>query len=272
MERTQRSSLESEQKLISERVLEVTRKFFDRLAHEETRGLRYAVVGGMALTAHSGQKFEPLRTNGTKRDIDIIVLADPHHIIPELHRDLQSGAFGSVCDTPPVSMDRLEVEGRSQPQNFISRHFLRVFEQTPDGKIALRYRSVQKVLNQEAVSLQHATIRSDAYTFHISTFSPVTLPFLYMTRTVGGVKSKDAEKLREYMQMLKETYGSDRLRIEALKMAEFYEFAREVQNKYPIRASIARGLHWIDKTLFDGLLSGGNIIPPARYTNISFCF
>jgi len=58
-------------------LLEQTKFLFNYLDEAQEEGLVYTVVGGVSLYAYTNTEYEPIRNNGTSRDIDIIVFEDP---------------------------------------------------------------------------------------------------------------------------------------------------------------------------------------------------
>ncbi len=243
------------------RIQEAAKKIFDRLNEEEKRGLRYAVVGGVGLTAWTGEEYTSIRPDGSKRDLDLLFFSDPHGIAAAIQTELRDGAFGPSADTPPISIDTVwDSQG-----NILRRSFLRRLR-TLDGGVALEYRDVQQKIRPETLEPIHTTIRGKSGSIDICTLRPMTLTFLYLTRAIGGLKSKDKKKISEYMQFLHKTLGPEEFKREALQYQEFYDFSRQIAAKYPLLTNIGRSLSWIDFKLLGGILSNGTLVPPSWYT------
>ncbi len=89
------------------------RVVIDSLEHYKALGFEYRVVGGTALGAFTNNGYSPVRTNGTVRDIDIIVMSDPEKVLPALKKELNDHSGDTRL--PPVEFNVVPEHGELSP-------------------------------------------------------------------------------------------------------------------------------------------------------------
>lgn len=218
--------------------------FFQELdSAEKTMGLLYGVVGGLALDAWSGEMYEPERSNGTMKDIDVLVFDDPCNSIKGIEKRLRACGFKLSVDF-----------SRAKSENYRSR--VQLFSQlkrTREG-YSLVFRGVERPLSKKACQLYSANLVTLIGTIPIRTFHPSILLHRYIIR-VGGLKEKDRQKVAAFARHCVRLAGSDRFLSGHADYRIFHEFARNVREKYPWYARCLRAYNYIDHQVFNSLLS-----------------
>jgi hypothetical protein len=238
-----------------EKLFENMQFLIEMLNTEEQNGLRYAVVGGVAMAAYrEQQEYQPLRENKTARDVDIYILDDPQNRMPEIERMLAERHSTQKGMMPPVSFNAVKEE------DYASRtQLLGSLKKNGDGH-SIVFRDVEKVLPNDIMALCEREVKFRGQSAAIKTFNAGVLLHLYITR-IGSLKSKDRGKVTQFLRetpSLRAAGGKDPE--EHRKYRVFHEFAREVREKYPVYASAIRLYSIVDDKFFGSLLSH-RIIP-----------
>lgn len=130
-------------------------------------GVRYAMVGGAALSAYCDAEWKPVRDNGSARDIDVVVLNDPGDAVSRIENDIQAArAEGSFF--LPVDFNRSKPEGYHS-----SIQLLAHFKEDKAGH-ALVFRDVEKHLSEELLRMRAVDLRTESGTVLFDTFEPGT--------------------------------------------------------------------------------------------------
>ena len=232
------------------KLFENMRFLMNILNAEEVNGLRYAVVGGVAMAAYrEHQEYQPLRENRTARDVDIYILDDPEQRLPEIEKILADRGKTQGDAMPPVSFNEVKAE------DYASRtQLLGSLKKSGDG-YSMVFRDVEKLLPDDIMTLSDQTIKFRDQSVDIKTFNAGVLLHMYITR-IGSLKSKDREKVTKFLRetpSLRAAGGKDPE--EHRKYRVFHEFAREVRERYPIYAASIRAYSIIDDKFFGSLIS-----------------
>ncbi len=219
------------------------------LREEEHKGFVYAIVGGAALSAWASELYEPVRENGTIRDIDIVVLEDPVNSVAEITRKLESKNGFNI----PVDFNTVKNQEYRQQFQMLS-HFKRT-----GRHYSIIFRKVEHGLPEEVTELHYVDLKTAGATHSFATFNPHTLVHLYIHR-VGSLKRKDVAKVRSFMRKC----HSHKTCKDHGVYRTFHEYSRRVRASYPIYSLCIRLYNYLDKVLFNCLLSH-KIIPRRLY-------
>lgn len=237
-----------------ERLADGMRAVIERLnLEEEKSGLKYAIVGGVALAAWTHAGHNPVRENKTARDLDVMVLEDPQNKIPGIENELkEKEKRGEIV--PPVTL------GVVKPENYRAKTQLFAhYKKSADGYYAV-FREVEKKIPPELLEIQQANIRINGNDTNIKTFAPGTLLHLYLNR-VGSLKHKDIAKITKFLRESPELRAVAKNPKEHAKYRVFHEFAREIRQKYPVYSAAIKAYNLMDHALFNCLASH-KFIPP----------
>jgi hypothetical protein len=224
------------------------------LKEEEQKGLVYAIVGGAALSAWSEEQYEPVRENGTVRDIDIVVLADPAHAVPALRSRLEADS------TFEIPVDFNVVKDRRYKHRF---QLLSHFKQHSDNRYSIIFRDVEYLLPEAVTELHEVAMRTSEGLLHFKTFNPHTLAHLYIHR-VGSLKRKDITKVRAFIRRL-HSQGSGCT--EHCLYRIFHVYSKQLRVRYPFYSLFMRLYNYLDRTMFNSLLSH-KFIPRGMYRTL----
>ncbi len=227
---------------LERKLFNATQRIFKELAEEEKRGLSYAVVGGIALMAFCGEKYSPIRQNGTARDVDIIALDDPRNVIPVIRKRLLNEPFLSVD---------IDIAKQKKYQSLIQ--LLNHIKKGENG-YTMVFRDIKKDLPPETMKIEELEVTTDFGPLRFKTFSPNTILHLYICR-VGAIKLKDVDKIRALARKIRKNQNNKSVKTTHDKYVAFHEFASEIREKYPVYQSFIQLYNWVDKTIFNSFIS-----------------
>ena len=214
---------------------------FQELAMAEEEGLRYVVVGGVALAAWSGEIYKPVRSNGSLRDVDVLVIDDPKNCVEEIEKRLRLSGLKFNVDFSHV-----------KPKEYRSR--VSLFPQLKRTEMghSFVFRSVEVPLSAKALKHHWVSLTTSIGTIPIRTFHPHVLLHRYLIR-LGALKAKDIEKVRAFARHMK-SVGLISFSDHA-DYREYHEFARRVKERYPWYMMCLRVYNYVDHKFFNSLLS-----------------
>lgn len=222
-----------------------------KLDEAKSRGLVYAVVGGVALIGTTGELYSPLRENGTVRDLDLLILEDPQQAVvtinKEVERERQKGKA-----IQPIEFNRVQAANYNPTFQTLGR-----FKRIANG-YALVFRKVEHELPAETMAIKQCQLKSPWGAISFDTLPPGTLLHMYLDR-VGTLKAKDMKKIRDFSRTLSRT-GTVHFAEGHEKYQAFHDFAEAMRAEYPLYTEAVRIFNEIDHTMFDSLLSG-KLIP-----------
>ena len=202
------------------------------------RGVQYALVGGVALELSTDTVHEFYRPDGSIRDIDIIVLADP---LGEAADYAQKRALLVKTGVVHIPIDFNFVRSATyyNPCQLLSH-----LAHDPRGGYRFVFRSVSQTFDASTVTTYRKQLRLDRSNFvEFQTFCPQTLLHLYVHRS-GALKYKDRRKVLELSKMF--GYASNhRL------YRPYHDFGRTIRKVHPVIYRMLRTY-----TLFDHLVDG----------------
>jgi len=236
-------------------LLEQTKSLFNYLDEAQKEGLVYTVVGGVSLYAYTNTEYEPIRTNGTSRDIDIIVFEDPTDYVKKFKED-------SVKQNKE-NQDVLRVDFNyvKDEQYHSSTQLLSHLKRNNDG-YALVFRDIEMKISENLLTPCRASLNIDGEKdVSFSTLEPGTLLHLYLQR-MGSLKIKDKKKLQNFLRECDSLRFSATNAEEHKKYTVFHDFAREIREQYPYYSFAIKTYSTIDYTIFNSLFS--NKIIPKR--------
>lgn len=229
------------------RLIENLKLVINRLNEEESNGLKYSVVGGIALTAWSQQEYSPLRENKTFRDLDVIILDDPRNKLPSIENAIEKQRKSKEFLLPVDFNKTKPEEHRSKIQ------FLTHFKKGAAGHY-LVFRNIEKQIPPELLERHQVNLKIGNETVNFKTFEPGTLLHLYIQR-VGNLKLKDRNKI---IKFLRENAALRKMIItpgEHKKYRVFHELAKELRKKYPIYNTAVKTYNLVDHVFFKSLIS-----------------
>ncbi len=246
------NSMEDEERIEREKkAINSLRFVVDRLNEGERRGLKYAIVGGVALFAWmNDEEYKPLRENNTMRDLDVIILDDPQNIIPEIEKEIE----GKKQELPlPVEFNICKAE------NYQSNIQLRAhFKKNQDG-YSLVFRDIEEKIPPELMEREKRALNVSGEVLSMETFKPEVLLHLYLKR-VAGLSNMDRSKITSFLKERRSIVGTEKEHQEHKKYKIFHQFANEMRERYPLYTRTIRTYYLIDHVLFNSLLSH-KIIP-----------
>lgn len=199
---------------------------------DEDKEFVYVIVGGTALSAWMGESLSLYRSNGTLRDIDIIVLKDPNKSLRHLKR---------LNFDMPVDFSITKDESYRQPFQVLSQ-----FKKS--GKqYALVFRNVEMVLPEEVTVLYRVPIKTRTGVVNFQTFNPITLAHLYIHR-VGILKMKDVIKVKRFIKKIHRMGVFD---TNHTHYKVFHEYAAAIRHYYPFYSWAIRTYNYLDLSLFN---------------------
>jgi len=161
------------------------REVISKLEELRERGLDYRVVGGLAAAAILKWPFLPFRSNGSKRDLDILVLNpnDFEEELKELERWANERAFRSIF-SPFLSLHKV---GDSKNVCF------QVYFSRGEGENTLHFSYGDHSLPLPPSSMKVEFLEFDGIRF--PSFPRWFHYFLYLTRNFGYIRGKDRQKV-----------------------------------------------------------------------------
>lgn len=249
-----------EEKEAKDAYTKALKTIFDKL---NTSSLDWRLVGGTALNFYLGKVPSPYRSNGTVRDLDIIVLNEKPDEVKEMNKFFRkemiefnktydkTPVYPQVDFTPVKNKDYLK-KSKKNPIPQIMTHILR------DGsRFFLQFRDILEEINPQVLEPYWLEIKTGKETFKAKSVNPQTLLHLYLSR-LGYIKPKDVEKLKNFLRELKkkniEEGENHNLYL------PFHRFARRVRKKYKITTKALQFYTLIDHKLFNSALTH-KIIP-----------
>lgn len=218
--------------------------FFKELAKAEKTGLRYAVVGGVALAAWSGELYKPMRSNGTMRDIDVVVFDDPCNCTKDIEKRLRLSDYQI-----PVAFSRAKSEKYRPHVQLFSQ-----LKRTQKG-YSIVFRGVEMPLSDKMCKLCLVNlVTSIGNAIPIRTFHPSVLLHRYLIR-VGGLKEKDRKKVTAFARYCVKSVGVYGSMHDRADCRAFHEFARNVRERYPWYTRFLQAYNYVDHQVFNSLLS-----------------
>lgn len=239
---------------IERRVLAELATLVQGLENARSRGMRYAIVGGVAVAASLGQEYEVFRPNGTVRDVDIMIIDDPHQEASKM-KEIYQETF-TESHVLPVHMNLIKSEDYASPLQFLS-HLKKV-----GNEYALVFRSITQRIPQDLMETRTVLLETRLGTINIQTFDPGVLYHLYLQR-VGMLKHKDVSKIRA---MIRDFAKRDLMPLgeDHQKYRTFHTFAHAIRDTYPAYTSAMKLYNYLDHVLSDSLLTH-SIIPRKLY-------
>ncbi len=217
-------------------VWEHEKQLFALLDEEERdHHLQWVVVGGVALFAAVGIPYQPLRRDGTVRDIDVIVLADPEHRMSFVSEHAsRAGVPLEVSFAKPIT---------SPPSR---RSLVSEILYDREGRWFLRFRDIVVPVSAEVFAVDRKPLVYAGERVLLPTFPFQTIVHLYLTRT-AVLKQKDRDKLRKALRSFEAKEGTYRGCHPFYR--PFHALARKVRVRYPGYVLLAESYHCIDAQL-----------------------
>lgn len=203
-------------------------------ALESDTALEYVIVGGFALAAWTGDMITQFRNNGTRRDIDVVVLNDPNGSIDKIKKK----NFGV-----PVSFNDVKPQEYRQHLQLLSH-----LKHHSTGYV-LVFRGIEYALEPEVMRIHMRAVETWEGKIDIPTLNPATLGHLYIYRT-GTTKEKDKVKIREF---LRTTTPASEISHEPYKV--FHKFAGAIRRRYWIYSLLMHLYNRIDHRCYDSQVS-----------------
>jgi len=209
------------------------------------QGVQYALVGGTALELWTGKTHEFYRSDGSIRDIDIVVLKDPHNAAARYasRRALLVHA-GAMCI--PVDFNFVRSADYYNPHQLFSH-----LAEAHGGGYRFVFRSVSQVIDSSTVAVFRKQLRLNrSRAVEFQTFCAQTLLHLYVHRS-GALKHKDKKKVVGLAKKL--GYASDHW-----LYRPYHDFGRNIRKTHPMIYRLLRSY-----TLLDHILGGriSNLLP-----------
>lgn len=231
------SHLEKELRKGAFEALKILNKYFDK-------GFEYRVVGGLALSAIINEHIKFIRSDGSIRDIDLIVFSYDMDTLNQMQNEIQKKRAEGF------QIPHIEYNFMRESKNEGQFQLIGMFKKRPDGKIILSFRSVELVVPEVVLKVVKYKFESDGNNIEFDSFSAMTILHLYLKRS-GSIKAKDYEKIKGAANKVPETtkvsFINDH---EPYKV--FHQFAKEVKSKYPYHSKILQFYNYVD-----GLFLGG---------------
>jgi len=161
------------------------KKVISKLEELRERGLDYRVVGGLAAAAILERDFPPFRSNGSKRDLDVLVL-NPGSFEKDLE-ELEEWANERalhLISFPFLSLHRVESGRKSRFQTYFS----------PGEKNNLLFSFGNHSLPVPPSAMEVELLEFEGVRF--PSFPRWFHYFLYLTRNFGYIRGKDKVKVR----------------------------------------------------------------------------
>jgi len=160
------------------------REVISKLEELRERGLDYRVVGGLAAAAILKWPFPPFRSNGSKRDLDILVLNPDgfEEELKELERWVEERALHFIF-FPFLSLHKVG-DSKVRSQIYFSRG---------EGENALLFSYGNHSLPVPASSMEVEFLEFEGIRF--PSFPRWFHYFLYLTRNFGYIRGKDRQKV-----------------------------------------------------------------------------
>ncbi len=211
--------------------------------YREKYGTEYAVVGGCALKAHMGEEIALVRSDGTVRDIDVIILHDPQGRGQDLVETLRAIDHADIGVTLPQAKDS-HTEGHQ------------IFRQIvcdDQGRYYLVFRDIRMEVDDTVMKTERIKVDLAGMQEHydLRTFSPGTLLHLYLTR-IGMLKPKDISKIRHFARTMKRA-GQLPLGPDHAPYRTFHTFAHEMRTRYKLHNVAVKAFLFLDQVCHGAL-------------------
>jgi len=197
----------------------------------------------VAISAILGKNYEPIRPNGSYRDLDLIILDGPRQVSEEIEKEVETSKIKL-----PVSFSHvLEID--ESPKTDLE--IFTSLRKNEVGGYSLVFKDVEMPLPDEVMQTQEAELKfGNGESITLETLSPNTIAHLYLTR-VRSLKNKDLKKIREFIMTCGRMGLISKNDHDNYKV--FHDFAETVNKKYPHYAKFIRAYNAIDHWL------GGNV-------------
>lgn len=213
-----------------------------------THGVRYSLVGGLALKAISDGKVNPRRSNGTIYDFDAVAIGPIGSVIDQAISELERESSHTAI-FPSIGIESATFSDVPQ-KSIIPLAFLSSIRIDSAGRYFLTHGNIEVEVPAETMELRDRKLNGITF----QTFPAKTILLRYLTR--GGVtKEKDHEKLIHFYNehILQNWYGepADDMYI------PYLEFADKIRKEYPISVRMFQA-YWGFDQVTGNRLSGNS--------------
>jgi len=215
------------------------------LNQETKQGLKYAVVGGVALSVWMNNDYSPIRENNTIRDLDVMILEDPRDKVSEIENMIKENPDKFAL---PVEFSKIKPENYNSKFQLVSH-----FKKREEGHY-LVFRDIEHRIPPELLERKNINLKINGKNLPIQTFEPGMILHLYLNR-IANLKLKDKEKLINFLRTSKEvrkTYSDLNLH---KKYKIIHDHVKEIRKRYPIYNNIIKLYNLIDYYLFNSIVS-----------------
>ncbi len=218
-------------------------------------GVRYSLVGGLAIKAILGEAVHPRRPNGTIIDFDGMAFGPNTEAIDAALSQLRPFSKGRVF--PEVGIESCIFGPAPQPHTS-PIELLSSLRVDDHGNFFLAYRDIEVEIPPETMEVRPRLLNGVAF----PCFPAKTILFRYLTR--GGImKSKDDKKLYELEEYIVKHWDeepSDHL------YRPYLAFVETVRDRYP-RAIWMYDAYWNIDQATGGRISGSKGIVYSLISN-----
>jgi len=221
-------------------------------------GFDYRVVGGLALSATVGEDIKFVRSNGSIRDIDLIVFSYEINMLNQMKHEIEQKKKEGFR-IPYIEFNFIRESKDSSQLQLIG-----MFKRRTDGKLVLSFRSVELEVPEIVITPVKYKFKNANKEVEFTSFSVMTILHLYLKRS-ASLKEKDYDKIKEAAEKVSENAKVSFLR-EHEPYKVFHQFVKEVKSKHPFHAKVLQFYNYVDGIFLGGI--SHKLIPKSIWDKI----
>jgi len=206
------------------------------------RGIKYSLVGGLALNGILEKEIPARRKNGSRVDLDAVAIGPDRKTIDEALKELEP--YKKEPMFPELGVEPIHFGDQKIAHNPLT---LLSTMRKNDEKYFLVFRDLEVEVPAETMKLREVLVNGVPF----SCFSDKTILFRYLTRN-GLMKPKDDEKLHELEDYIIDHWNEE---TDDKLYKPYLYFAEQLRERYPIAKLLTEGYWLLDHSL-RGKISG----------------
>jgi len=246
-----------EQKQIKEFYTDNLKNIFEKFYQSS---LDWRLIGGTALSLCLDKIPEPYRSDGTVRDVDIIILDEKPENLEEIDKFFEKEREKYNIKNPhnpvypevsifAIKNKKYLEEKKKTPVSQLVPHILR------DGsRFFLQFRDIWEELDPKILEPYTLEVETNKGIIKAESFNPQTLVHLYLKR-IGCLKLKDIDKIKNFLREYKEKNKNPEIEENHNLYLPFHRLAKKMREKYKIVTKAWQLYNLVDYKLFNSALS-----------------